>query len=158
MQGLVLMNQIHGNNVVVVGNDDIGKTISDCDGLITSDCDITLCVKVADCLPISLIDKKSHTIGLIHAGWRGLENKIIKNAIKIIGNNIEVKIGPHICSKHYETDLVKIALTQLIELGVKKENIKVSKKCTFEDPKLPSYRRDRTNERLIVKLKFNPRG
>jgi len=184
---MIGMQQIHGNNVVRVSKKDDGKIIENCDGLISNDPKVTLLVRVADCLPISLIDKKTHSFGLIHAGWRGLEKRIIKKAIQqmtkeffLDPNNLEVKIGPHICQKHYEVrsdvsskftnypeailqkgskiflDLAKIAENQLINEGVKKENIKTDTTCTFEDFFLPSFRRDKTVKRLIIK--FNLAG
>jgi hypothetical protein len=103
------MNQVHGKNVFVVSKNDDGKTIDDCDGLLTNDQNVTLVVRTADCLPISLIDKKHHAIGLVHAGWRGLHKKIIRNAIGLmVGNfqtepsDLHIEIGPHICANHYE--------------------------------------------------------
>lgn len=180
---MIGMWQIHGNSVVRVTDQDDGKIIENCDALISSDPKVTLSVRVADCLPISLIDKKSHSFGIIHAGWRGLNNKIITKTVRkmtkefsISPENLDVTIGPHICQKHYEVkddvskkftefpesilkindneylDLAKIAESQFIKVGVKMENIKISKDCTFEDLSLPSFRRDRTSERLTVKL------
>jgi len=71
--------------------------------------------------------------------------------------NLQIFIGPHICKKHYEVkedvsskfkkygvkkhlDLAAVAALQLTELGVRKENIKIDKRCTFEDKDLFSYR------------------
>ncbi len=103
------MQQVHGNNVQIVTSNDIGKTIPECDGLITNDPKLTLGVRVADCLPIVIKDKKSRVFGIVHAGWRGLDNGIIEKAVqKVIKEfscnpgELEVNIGPHICRKHYE--------------------------------------------------------
>jgi YfiH family protein len=181
--GMIGMQQIHGSYVVRVSQKDDGKIIENCDGLISNDPKVTLLVRVADCLPISLVDKKTHSFGLIHAGWRGLDKGIIKKAIdlmqkelRIKNSDLKISIGPHICQKHYEVgrdvfskftkypeallqknnklflDLAKIAELQLINNGVKKENIKISKTCTFEGPSLPSFRRSKTSERILVKL------
>lgn len=105
----VTMQQVHGNNVVEVSKKDVGNKIPNCDGLITNDPDITLVVNTADCLPISIIDDKNNVISLVHAGWRGLENGIVINAINILldkfksnPNLLKVSVGPHICEKHYE--------------------------------------------------------
>ena len=154
---MIQMEQVHGNNVVRVSFADDGKTIPNCDALITNDPKVTLCVRVADCLPISVIDKKGHSFGLIHAGWRGLENGIIKHTIelmqkelKIVNFKLKINIGPHICAKHYDQDLAKNAVAQLVELGIKKENIKIDSRCTFEDLSLFSYRRDKTDKRNII--------
>lgn len=109
MKDLILMQQVHGNNVVFVEKKDIETTIPNCDAMITNDPRVVLGVRVADCLPISIIDEKDHGIGLIHAGWRGLENKIIVKAIELMNTKLKIKneelrinIGPHICRKHYE--------------------------------------------------------
>lgn len=103
------MKQIHGNNVVKVTKIDDGKIIENCDALISNDSDVTLSVRVADCLPISIIDKKGRSFGLIHAGWQGLQKQIISKTIyKMVkeffsdSKNLKVTIGPHICQKHYE--------------------------------------------------------
>lgn len=105
----VSMLQVHGNRVVVVSSKNSGQIIECCDGLVTNDPDITLKVSVADCIPLAFYDPISNSIGLIHAGWRGLYGGIIKNAIEAMKNNfgtnpknLFVEIGPHICPKHYE--------------------------------------------------------
>lgn len=177
------MQQVHGNHVVRVSQKDDGKIIENCDGLISNDAKVTLSVRVADCLPISLTDKKTHSFGLIHAGWRGLDKKIIGKTIQLMvkefsidPQNLKATIGPHICQKHYEVrrdvsskfvkypdaviqkesktflDLAQIAQAQLINNGIEKENIKIDNRCTFEDMSLPSFRRDKTLKRFIVKL------
>ncbi|QQG41410.1 MAG: peptidoglycan editing factor PgeF [Candidatus Woesebacteria bacterium] len=185
MQKIVLMQQIHGNNVVVVDKKDIGITVPNCDALITNDPDVTLCVRVADCLPIMISDEKGLGIGLIHAGWRGLENGIIektingmKEKLKVKSEELKIKIGPHICAKHYEIkndvsikfskynnaviekerkiflDLGEVARQQLVRLDVKNENIAIDPTCTFENKKLSSFRRDHTEKRNLYLLKI----
>jgi polyphenol oxidase len=180
---MVRMQQVHGNNVVRVDKNDDGKIIKNCDVLISNDPEVTLSVHVADCLPISVIDKKSRSFGLIHAGWRGLQKQIITNTVRLMikefsanPKDLEVTIGPHICQNHYEVkedvsskfieipgvvfrkdnkeflDLSKVAEFQLIESGVKKENIKIDKRCTFEHTSLPSFRRNKTSGRLVITL------
>ena len=175
MQDSICMQQVHGNNVVFVTKDDIGKTISDCDGLITTDPNIKLVVRTADCLPITVNDINGRIHGVIHAGWRGLENKIIGKMVDlintkfyIINSELLINIGSHICQKHYEIkddvaqffteikikdgkkylNLEAEAVMQFVDLGVKRENIKIDKRCTFEDPNLFSYRLNKTAERI----------
>ncbi len=183
MKNLVLMQQVHGNNVQIVTSSDIGKTIPECDGLITNDPKLTLGVRVADCLPIVIKDKKSRVFGIVHAGWRGLDNGIIEKAVRKVINEfssnpgeLEVNIGPHICRKHYEVksdvssrfrsypgaiiqginpkklylDLANVAISQLVAQGINPRNIKVDKRCTFEDSSLPSFRRNKTSDRLTL--------
>ncbi len=103
------MIQTHGNRVTGVSKKDAGRSIDSCDGLLTNDPEIFLTISVADCIPLALFDSVTGSIGLVHAGWRGLDGKIIKNAVDLMIKNFSVKpenlqaeIGPHICQKHYE--------------------------------------------------------
>ena len=174
------MEQVHGDSVTCVSSVDDGKIIKGCDALITNDPKAQLSVRVADCLPIWVNDKKHRSFGLIHAGWRGLHKKIIIKTIeKMVKDyntdpkNLKVTIGPHICQKHYEVkkdvsskfvnfsgaiiknsgkeflDLAGVAKLQLKNAGVDEKNIKIDKRCTFEDEKLYSYRRDKTDKRNL---------
>lgn len=109
LNNFVSMNQVHGNRVVVVSKKDVGLTIPNCDAMVTDDPNITLVVRTADCLPISLKDKDGRIHGVIHAGWRGLKNNIIKKTFqkihsewKLEFDKLKVVIGPHICVKHYK--------------------------------------------------------
>lgn len=104
-----MMQQVHGNNVVGVGKKDIGTTIPDCDAMISNDKSVTLGVRTADCLPISVRDKKGRGIGIIHAGWKGLLNGIINKTVSKMSEEFSIDpgdllivIGPHICVNHYE--------------------------------------------------------
>ncbi len=126
------MVQTHGSRVVVVSKKDIGKSIENCDGLLTNDPETVLKISVADCIPLALFDPVTNSIGLIHAGWRGLDGKIIKNAIDLMIKNFSVKpqnlraeIGPHICQKHYEikSDVAERFLDY--PDAIKKENGKI---------------------------------
>jgi len=181
---MIKMQQVHGNRVVQVDIKDDGKTIKNCDALISNDPKVTLCVRVADCLPIFVTGEKGQVIGLIHAGWRGLSQGIIKSTIskmenqwKVETGKLKIVIGPYICRKHYEVkedvasnflhsgglsyegsrtflDLAEVAREQFMGLGIKKENIKVDKRCTFEDKDLFSFRGNGTSQRNIYTLSF----
>lgn len=99
---------VHGNSIKSVSAKDIGKIISNTDGLITRDKNIYLSITSADCLPLYFFDPEKEIIGIVHAGWRSLAGNIISNTaseIKKLGGapeNILVGIGPAICQKHYE--------------------------------------------------------
>lgn len=130
VQSIVIkMQQVHDARVVRVFEKDDGQTIKNCDALITNDHDLTLCVRVADCLPIMVADKKGQSFGIIHAGWRGLNKKIISKTIakmkKEFGvnpKNLVVWIGPHICVKHYEVKSDVSDKFRKYPDAVKKEN------------------------------------
>ncbi len=105
----VLARSVHGNKVKVASWNDAGRVINQVDGLITKAKGLVLIVTVADCLPIYIFDNKAMVIGLLHAGWRGLEKNIIENAIitmvkkfKVKPANLQVRIGPYIKACHYQ--------------------------------------------------------
>ncbi len=106
---------ISGNRVVVVTRADAGRIVDQADGLITDQADLYLAITVADCLPIVLFDLQHQVIALLHAGWRGLDQGIIRAAVKQLQTTFGTKsadltawIGPGIGPCHYEVqdDLV----------------------------------------------------
>ena len=106
---VVSMHLTHTNNIEVVGATDGGKIFENTDGLVTNSKGIYLALPVGDCLPIMAFDPVGKSIGIFHAGWRGLENKIIFNGIKSMEDNfgakpkdIEIKLGACICQNHFE--------------------------------------------------------
>ncbi|MBI3103607.1 polyphenol oxidase family protein [Candidatus Daviesbacteria bacterium] len=142
---LAEVKQIHGNKVIKIDN--VPLEIIEADGLITNK-DIYLMIKVADCMAISFYDKAHKAIGLIHVGYRGLDNGIIKKAIKSLEKNYKtnpkaliVKFGPSIGPCHYRLDIWKEAEKQLIKTGVLPENIDNPKICTYENKNYFSHRR-----------------
>jgi YfiH family protein len=126
-----------------------------------------MAILTADCLPILLLGDKEHA--LVHAGWRGLHNEILKNDLIKKINPFYAFIGPHISSAHYEVqpdfkanfrqsdaflelegklyfDLSVVARAQLSAFypGI---IIEESTLCTFSNEDLHSYRRNKTSER-----------
>jgi len=106
---LFLMNQTHGNKVIII--DDNNKNIQriNSDALITKLKNIAISVLTADCVPILVYEEVNQIIACIHAGWKGAVNGIIENTLnKIIGmnnnNKIHIAIGPCIGVKNYEVD------------------------------------------------------
>jgi YfiH family protein len=67
-------NQVHGKTVLEA---DDGRTAErQCDALWTDRADIALAIKVADCIPITLIDPQNGVMANIHSGWRGTVQNI----------------------------------------------------------------------------------
>ncbi|MBI3485601.1 peptidoglycan editing factor PgeF [Candidatus Daviesbacteria bacterium] len=104
---IVSVNQIHGNKVLKVSNKDGGREI-DADGMITNQKGIYLIKKLADCLSIAFYDPKNQAIGLIHAGWQGLDKDIINNVVlqmkrnfRSHSENLIVQFSPSIGPCHY---------------------------------------------------------
>lgn len=142
--------QAHGDNIAVVtkkmrgqGSTDYASAIPATDALITDIPAICLMVTVADCVPILLYDPKKKAIGAIHAGRRGTLKLIAQKTIdrmKHIFNTNPVDliggIGPSIGPCCYEVgpntnfDLWQANKDQLINSGVREENIELTQVCT----------------------------
>jgi YfiH family protein len=58
---------------------------SECDALWSDDKNAALAIKVADCLPVSIIDPKNSVIANIHSGWRGTVQNITAATLAAIG-------------------------------------------------------------------------
>jgi len=161
----VLAHVVHGTRVVVAHADNRGGVLPETDGLVTKENNIFLVITVADCFPVYFYDPRTKTIGLIHAGWRGISQNIVKEAAKVLERssadvkNLLAGIGPGIRECHFEVqgdiarlfgtkekfvNLGSVIQRQLIELGIKKSNIEDSGECTYcLDQKYFSYRRDK---------------
>ena len=154
------MNQTHSNVVLEIER----SGVYDADALITTKKNLLLVVSTADCMPVVISDNKR--IGIIHAGWKGVENKIFYNAIKDFDKNkLKVSIGPHAkaCCYEIQDDLSQkfqdytiekdekkfLNLSGDIILFCKKNNIEleIANECTIGNKMFHSYRRDKTSLR-----------
>lgn len=167
---------VHGSSVAVVDYDSVGKTIKGKDALVTTEEELYLCTRVADCLPVFFWDEDRGVVALAHAGWKGLNLGIIPNVIKKMKQlscyKISAYIGPGIGKCHFEVknsvasnflgfteerdgkvfvDLKAFTEKQLYQQGV--FSIKVSKECTYCDKRFFSYRRDGGEERMSAFIK-----
>ena len=78
LDDLVLADQVHGAQVVVVGSEhrgrgarDVADAVARADGLVTCEPGPVLVILVADCVPIVLCDPVAGVLAAVHAGWRG---------------------------------------------------------------------------------------
>ena len=104
------INQVHGKEIRII-DDTSSNEILDYDGLITNCSGKLLCTCFADCVPVLLFDPAKKVIASIHAGWRGTEKEIVKNAVRIMKNkffceekDIIACIGPSIGSCCFEVN------------------------------------------------------
>ena len=169
--------QKHTSNVQFVTKPGVYDNV---DGLITSkQYNVILTIKVADCVPIYIYDPKTCYYGLIHSGWKGTKNHIIKNAIELLfdiansdAKDIIVVIGPHIRNCCYEIDwdvaqyfsfinkdsiknkwllsLEKEIIYDAEDLGISSRNIHTLDICTYESLDCESFRRDQENSKRML--------
>ena len=112
----VWCRQVHADGVVVVGEADAGRgaggearIVDAADALVTDTADLPLCVKVADCVPVVIVDPERRVLGLAHAGWGGTVSRICSRTVAVMGERfgsepgaLLAAIGPSIGPAGYE--------------------------------------------------------
>jgi len=86
----IFCQQTHSANVVAININESRNLIPNCDGLVTSLKNVSLNIKTADCIPISIRDKNKIVVGIIHAGWRGTKKEISIKAVKLITKKFKI--------------------------------------------------------------------
>ena len=78
------------------------------DGLITRTPGLLLAIQTADCIAVILVDKKTHAVGVFHAGWRGTVKRIVEKGVGdmrrhfgTVARDIVAAIGPGVHSCCY---------------------------------------------------------
>ena len=70
------------------------------DGMVTTNPQLLLGIKTADCAPVLLADYQNGVVGVAHAGWRGALGGIVQNVVQLMlehgakAKNIAAAIGP----------------------------------------------------------------
>ena len=91
------VRQVHGNDIV---EDRDARPTKPADGIYSHDLNDPLAVQTADCMPVAVIGSKG--IALLHIGWRGLKDRIVKNpSLEDIAPHTFF-IGPHISNRAFE--------------------------------------------------------
>lgn len=173
---VVFQQQVHSDKFSFVTEPGL---IKENDALVTNQKNLFLVVTIADCIPILFYDDQNKIAGVVHSGWRGTQSQILLKTIEFCKNEFNLSLkhtyfyfGPSICKDCFEVDedvavkfdqqfvsrkgnkflvnLPEINLKYLLDSGFKKENIHISKLCTFEMSNLfHSYRRDKENSGRI---------
>ncbi len=85
MEKLVLVNQVHGNSVLILDDFPGGAAsykLVDADAIITGLTGFPIGVLTADCLPVLLYDPVNNIIGAVHAGWKGTLRGVSVKAVE----------------------------------------------------------------------------
>ena len=110
--------------------------IDHCDGLYTDTQDLPLITYHADCLPLFFYDPKRRAAAICHAGWKGISQHIIKNALASLAEmgastqNILAAVGPCISAAHFE---VKSDVLDVFEQTFGKDVIELRDSKTYVD-------------------------
>ena len=115
---LCILHQVHGADCVEAVSSQ--KPLADAHW--TADTSKQLLIKTADCLPILVTSTKHQKIWAIHAGWRGVEQKITTHTLHSFAadKTMKVYIGPHIQHDSFAVDhdvAVKILFAHDLDLS-----------------------------------------
>ncbi len=167
---VILPGQIHANNIVEIVTG--VENVSNCDALITRNKNFSLGIRTADCAPICFSDGEK--IGIAHIGWRGLCLGLIEKMLKEFDStDLQIFVGPFMYSfeikKDFCFDIIKNKfgdryfsinenkITFLFKdaiMSLLPQNTKFDSRNTYKDLSLPSFRRDKTSERLATVISF----
>jgi hypothetical protein len=109
---LVTVNQVHGEDIVVVDDKNF-MDIRDAkaDALTTGARGIALGIETADCVPILLADPATPAAAAVHAGWRSTVKMIVRKTVERMRDEfgsdparMVAAIGPAIGQECYEVD------------------------------------------------------
>lgn len=166
---MALAEQVHKSDTKVVTESGYHRGV---DGLITTEQNLLIGVKAADCAALLMADSEKGVIAAIHAGWRGAASNILPKAIeemKAQGANTKniycyisaclslnnFEIGEEVANNFPSSfvdqtignkphlDLKRFLEQQLLDKGIQKSNIEVDPRCTIDDLSFYSFRRER---------------
>lgn len=108
--GIVWMNQVHGDRVAVV-DDTVkraGAPVDNTDALVTATPRLALAVVSADCVPVLLGDARAGVVAAVHAGRVGAQKGVVVRAVEAmisLGARVEdisALLGPAVSGPNYE--------------------------------------------------------
>ena len=104
---LFLLSQVHGNRVVELGGEEERRHVlfTEGDALVTGAAMTACGVRTADCIPVLLADPTTGRVASAHAGWRGIESRVLENTVKRLStapSRCIAAIGPHISEAAFE--------------------------------------------------------
>ena len=96
------LDQVHGTKIVKAT-----ATVSpvEADASFTRQVNTVCALMIADCIPVLVCDRQATFVAAIHAGWRGLLNGILENAVSSFDSppsNLLVYLGPSIGPTAFE--------------------------------------------------------
>lgn len=146
------------------------SSVMDTDGLITDQPNVPIAILTADCLSVFVYDPVRPAIAILHAGWRSTEKNIAQEGVRVMQSkfgsqpkDLLVGFGPSIRSCCFEVekdfksnfafgllkrdgrvfmDIALINQRQLVDCGVRQENIFDPEVCTFSDNDYFSFRKE----------------
>lgn len=97
------LKQVHGTSPIWI--DQTTTVTPQGDAALCRQQGVVCAVMVADCLPVFLCDTAGTTVGIVHAGWRGLSGGVLEQSIAAMAvdhNQLMAWLGPAIGPDHFE--------------------------------------------------------
>jgi len=102
--------QVHSADIIVANSPrPLNVEHVKADAIVSTNPEITLFMRFADCVPIMVYEKSGMVAAIIHAGWQGTVKKIVGKTISLLVNELNISpenlvagIGPSIGPCHYE--------------------------------------------------------
>jgi purine-nucleoside/S-methyl-5'-thioadenosine phosphorylase / adenosine deaminase len=167
---LLSARQIHGDSIYIARNPlQEDMEVDEYDALMTDIPGIGLMIQQADCQAVTLFDPSHSVIAAIHCGWKGSVLNILAKTVLAMKKHydsspadIHATISPSLgpcCAefinhkqelppsflafqvKENYFDFWQISKMQLIEAGLKEQNVRIAGQCTSCSPDYFSYRR-----------------
>lgn len=86
---LRLLHQVHGRTIAVSRSGETGPwTPPQADGVVSDDPSAAFGVRVADCAPILIADRRTGAIAAVHAGWRSTMQRISAEAVDALRREV----------------------------------------------------------------------
>ena len=171
------MKQVHG--VRVLEKKDFSVKNPEGDAAVSSERNSVCVVKIADCMPVLFAADAGTTVGIAHAGWRGLAGGVLENtirAMRVAPQRLMAWLGPAIGPRVYEVgeevrqafagheyafvptrpghwnlDLYAVARQRLLDAGLR--NLFGGSFCTYTDRgQFFSWRRERDAQRMAAAI------
>ena len=82
---LLLLRQVHGRTIAsapVGRREEWGRP--EADAVVSDDPTSAVVVRVADCAPILIADRRSGAVAAVHAGWRSTMQRIVEQAVEAL--------------------------------------------------------------------------
>lgn len=177
VERFVECRQVHGDTVLAFedGHAEGIVRCGDGDGLVTHLPATLLTLRVADCVPAFVIDPGRRSLGVAHAGWRGLAAGVVEALLDALGGTSRgpemwLHCGPSICGRCYEVgpevpralgrsesldrvDLAGEVLDRAEVRGLASGRLSRSELCTrCHGDRLYSYRAGDANARMCAFL------